>query len=346
MGSINPGSTWYLVLLTLVYMAGTPYQLVAQSPTTSRDAWVRESPAGETGCAFGTPFHFFHRQLSGAEDLLIYFQGGGACWDWLSCSGLFDTSVSSDELREFRGIFDRSNIENPFRNFGIVFVPYCTGDVHVGAATRQYGDDSTSVVAHNGHRNVTAVLEWLTPRAQPRRVVVAGASAGSYGALFYAPAINRLFPDATVIMIGDSGVPLLHEYPTILEHWGAPTVLRAIWQTDAPPPNLLAAHAYASVQGTVRLAQITSDRDAIQSAFYLISGSPRWRHVTYQMLDTLGLRFDNFRSFIVSGADHGLLRTDRFYQYEEDGVSLREWVARLIDGEPLRTVRCEECVIQ
>ena len=37
---------------------------------------------------------------------------------------MFDTRVDADELSEFRGIFDRSNPENPFRDFGVIFVPY------------------------------------------------------------------------------------------------------------------------------------------------------------------------------------------------------------------------------
>ena len=45
---------------------------------------------------------------------------------------MFDTRVDADELAEFRGIFDR-NPENRFRDFGVIVVPYCTGDVHIGA---------------------------------------------------------------------------------------------------------------------------------------------------------------------------------------------------------------------
>ena len=55
---------------------------------------------------------------------------------------MFDTRVDADELSEFRGIFDRSNPENPFRDFGVIFVPYCTGDVHIGDASRRYGERS------------------------------------------------------------------------------------------------------------------------------------------------------------------------------------------------------------
>lgn len=51
----------------------------------------------------------------------------------------------------------------------------------------------------------------------PRQVIVAGASAGSYGALFYAPRIAELFPSASLVLIGDSGLPLLKDYPSVLQ---------------------------------------------------------------------------------------------------------------------------------
>jgi len=50
-----------------------------------------------------------------------------------------------------------------------------------------------------------------------------------------------------------------------------------------------------------------------------------------------------FRSFVVEGADHGLLPTDAFYRYQADGVFLKDWVRRLIDGEAVEDVRCGVC---
>ena len=92
-----------------------------------------------------------------------------------------------------------------------------------------------------------------------------------------------------------------------------------------------------------RLAQITSDRDSVQSAFYIVSGSPRWRNDTYALLETVRRLVPGFRSFVVEGADHGLLPTDAFYRYQADGVYLKDWVRRLIQGEAVEDVRCGGC---
>lgn len=311
--------------------------------------WVVEEPGGETACAFDTPYRFFHAGLSDVSDLLIYFQGGGACWEWVSCSGMFDTEATRSELSEYRGVFDPSNEANPFRDYAVVFIPYCTGDVHIGDAEVRYGDDAAArPVSHRGFKNATAALDFAERHAgSPRRVVVSGASAGSYGALFYAPDISRRFPSSDVVVLGDSGVPLLNNYEDVLLGWGSEEVLSAL--RGAPEPStpafsLVHAHAVAAEAGVGRIAQVTSDQDAIQGAFYLISGSPEWRARTYALLDSVTAQVPSFTSFVVAGSDHGLLRTDRFYEYEAGGVRLSEWVRRFVDGAAAGTTRCAECV--
>lgn len=325
-----------------------------QSPSQPDGAnWTRIEPGGDTRCGLGTPYSFFYRQGADPARLVVYFQGGGACWDWVSCSGLFDSSVEPDELSEYRGIFDREHPDNPFKNDGIVVVPYCTGDVHVGDASKRYGDDpSARPIEHRGARNAAAVLDWISARKlTPGTVVVTGTSAGSYGALFHAPAVARLFPDARIVLIGDSGVPLLSDNARVLEGWGSAAVLARLWGVEPrevdPGTALRDAPVHLARAGDrVRLAQITSDRDSVQGAFYLVSGSPRWREATYALLADVRRLVPRFRSFVVAGADHGLLPADAFYSYQADGVYLKDWVRRLIEGEAVDDVRCEACRVE
>ncbi len=304
------------------------------------------------GCAFDTPFSFFLHRSADAPPrrLLVYFEGGGACWDWVSCSGTFDPSVVAGELDPYRGIFDFSNPANPFREDAVVFIPYCTGDVHVGDTVSRYGGDSASrPVHHVGSRNVQSVLDWVARQAyQPARVVVAGTSAGSYGALFYLPAIARLFPGARLVLIGDSGVPLLPGYTARLAGWGAAAALERVRGKSAAgtADALRLEYAWRLAADAVlpdgRLALLTADQDAIQSAFYIIDGSPDWRKDTYRLLDTLETS-PVFHDFVVAGSDHGLLVTDRFYSYEAGGVRLSGWIARLLAGEAVGDEHCPEC---
>lgn len=322
-----------------------PDKVAAQEPEAPQTPWTRVETGARTECARGTPYSFFHREGTDPDRLLIYFQGGGACWEWVSCSGMFDATVEPTEPFAFRGIFDRTEARNPLRAYSVVFVPYCSGDVHIGDASVTYGE-AARPVGHRGFRNVSAVLDWIGARAfRPRTVVVAGTSAGAYGALFYMRPIARLFPDARLVLLGDSGVPLLSRNEQVLKTWGADSVMAALWQEKNGPRTLLEGYRQAALIGPrVRLAHITSDRDAVQSAFYLISGSPDWRRATYSLLADVKTTVPAFRSFIVAGSDHGLLPLNAFYSYRSDGVVLHEWVGRLIAGESVEDVRCVGCV--
>ena len=74
-----------------------------------------------------------------SDRLLIVLEGGGACFDPVSCAGVAnqdgygETKFTRDTTGVLsRGIFDRDDETNPFRDFSFVYVPYCTGDVHGG----------------------------------------------------------------------------------------------------------------------------------------------------------------------------------------------------------------------
>src|SRR5512133_1207150 len=73
--------------------------------------------------------------------------GGGACWDAITCftagtakPGPYGrTQWESQRDRALPGsLLDRALPGNPFSNDTLVFVPYCTGDVHAGDAVQSY----------------------------------------------------------------------------------------------------------------------------------------------------------------------------------------------------------------
>ena len=48
-------------------------------------------------------------------------------------------------------------------------------------------------------------------------------------------------------------------------------------------------------------------------------------------------------SYTAPGSEHTLVRKDEFYDMEVNGALLVDWVADLVDGEPVEDVRCEDC---
>src|SRR5690606_14481079 len=175
-------------------------------PPAALDAgWNQVDPGGETTCAAGTPYAFFVRPVEDSSRLLIYFQGGGACWNAFSCNpdntSVYDPAVSGDDLYA-TGIFDLENPLNPMADFNMVFIPYCTGDVFTGSRTVDYSD--TLTIAHQGYTNARAVLDWVYANfAQPSQVFITGSSAGSLGSIYHTADIMAQYAGVPVVQLGD-----------------------------------------------------------------------------------------------------------------------------------------------
>lgn len=159
-----------------------------------------------------TKFYFFRKSVSANnKKLLINFMGGGACWDNANCFGKNTTTffnflnVVPDLFIKiaFKGILDAENSSNPLRNYDVLFIPYCTGDLHIGSRDVPDYDDpyvtsDPAVYSHRGHDNVLSVLKYIQSNyTQVTDVVVAGQSAGGYGAVLNYPHIRAVFSDNT-----------------------------------------------------------------------------------------------------------------------------------------------------
>ncbi len=169
----------------------------------------------------------------GAEtstDVVVFLQGGGACWDYVTCGGaapLVDKTASTGPFgpTEFASsIYDRypaswirrENLPPTLRDATVVLVPYCTGDVHGGDKVTTYQPPAGGAVSdaitwhHVGYANVLAFLRRLGPTfPHPRRLVVVGSSAGGFGTLATYPAFRARWPDAKTYLVDDSGPPLI-----------------------------------------------------------------------------------------------------------------------------------------
>ncbi|MFZ1866643.1 MAG: pectin acetylesterase-family hydrolase [Polyangiales bacterium] len=169
--------------------------------------WVKYEPEGAT-CSDGSQYKFWVEFSETSDNLIIFFEGGGACWDYESCSGnggirgaanpngLPDTHA--DSLYEIAGIevgasqvyplLNQDPAVSPMADWNKVFVGYCTGDVYSGDRTVTYQDPSgvadDLVFHHVGHRNVlamTGMLDEMFPTVP--KLFVGGCSAGGAGAI-------------------------------------------------------------------------------------------------------------------------------------------------------------------
>ena len=284
--------------------------------------WV---PFDDAYCGNGTKTGIGVNLTSASSRLLIYLQEGGACWDYATCyffqladnftSGYGATQFAADAgdttyLAQAGGFFDRSAAANPFKDFSYVFVPYCTGDTHSGSNVISLGGKTSYFV---GFRNMAAYLERLAvtfPGAD--RIVLAGSSAGGFGATLNWWQTAQAFPGVRVDMIDDSGAIMPNDVlPSPNTEQDAQ---RAAWNLAAttPPGCTDCATAFDAIYSfdssafpNSRGALLSYQQDSVLPLFYGIST----QKFTQGLTETETQFFDpsaNLRYFNVSGSGHVL----------------------------------------
>ncbi|MDH5546614.1 MAG: pectinacetylesterase family protein [Gammaproteobacteria bacterium] len=196
-------------------------------------------PSGPIITPSDKTYAFYYRPGS-SEETLVYFDGGGACWNEETCassllpgltggkvpSSFLGKLVESSSPENLGGIFDFSRNDNPFKNHSIIFVPFCTGDIFWGSNTAIYKNTSLTllqadgtpvtlpigdmVIEHRGFDNFLAVREWmktslLNSLDESVKLTVAGSSAGAYGALLAFPYLKQLLPNSRAHLLSDGG---------------------------------------------------------------------------------------------------------------------------------------------
>lgn len=339
-----------VVLLTLLGLLLMALAVQAQSDglpgaDTLEDGWNRIDVPGAV-CAQGNPYAFFVRPAD-PDKLLIYFQGGGACWDRTTCGayGPYDKDVT-DAASEFgdNGIFDFTDARNPVADYTMVVVSYCTGDVHTGSRTETFAGDPPMTIEFRGYENATAVLDWtFTHYPDAGQVFVTGTSAGAYGAVFNAARIFDAYPEAAQFVLGDAGLGITPPDWNGFDLWGTLDLVATEQQDSA---NLNSATYLRLMQDypEARASQYTSVADSVQKTFYTLMGGQarNWTPAMRVEMDTLNEQ-TQYHSYIAPGASHGILPAPAFYSTVTDGVHLRDWLADWLAGEAVPAVTCEGC---
>jgi len=148
-------------------------------------------PGGKTVCINkdnvdgGDEYKF--QVFPGATDkLLVYFQGGGGCFDEQTAMQM-GACVPTAVPREAVGVFDQFNPSNPFKDFTIVQVLYCSGDMHGGDRDADMSGDFPISKPQKGYWNAKSAIDWTRANVpSPKILVVSGDSAGSLGTQVWA----------------------------------------------------------------------------------------------------------------------------------------------------------------
>ncbi len=317
--------------------------------------WRRIVPASpDCMCGDGSEYSFFERPGDPSK-VMLFFEGGGACYSAETCDPNGNPTYSVgirkgvDELAEGTGLFDAANAANPLADHTILYVPYCTGDGHLGNIRTAYSPDV--VMEHRGWANTTAVLDHLVdsyPAAV--QVVVSGESAGSVPTPLVAGVVSDRLPDAEIVTFGDGSgaypdLPVINESITSL--WGAdgaiPDWPESEGQTGWSVPGL-------TVRAGLHDPDITFARfdfafDGIQADLVgpLDIGPdqiPGLIDATELQIETSGTPL---AAYVAPGNSHTIISNDDVYDLEVEGVRLIDWITALVDGDVPPDVHCVDC---
>ncbi len=337
-----------------------PMAPVAASLTAG---WNEIRPGGDTICSLGTEFAYWVRPAS-PERVMVYFQGGGACSTGENCDlrmkPTYEPVVDEeDSPQKWDGIFAVDNPENPFADWTMVMIPYCTGDVHLGAKETTYDVPATDssdarqiTIQHRGSVNSRAALEWLASNfPDSGELFVTGGSAGSIPSPFYTDWLATRYPDARVVQLGDgSGGYRTDIGGPLTAAWGLDLMLPDEPEYVGLSPDSLHFLKYYEIAAMrhpeVQFAAFDFAHDEVQ-AFFMgpepdgsapdVAGGLQRNYARIRSADP------EFKAYLASGDEHTVLGDPEFYTLETGGVRLVDWVRALANGEAVADVRCSDC---
>ncbi|MBN2297930.1 MAG: hypothetical protein JXM72_05025 [Deltaproteobacteria bacterium] len=331
-----------------------------------------------SNCPGTDPTYRFFVRKGTVNKVVIFFNGGGACWDTMNCiysptynpeiyefvsSGQlfvdnpYDPTITEPVIEH--GIFDFNNADNPFKDWYVVYLPYCTGDLFYGANDYAYPDylDVLPVdswpIQHRGFVNFQAVLKWVKDNFRlPRQIFVAGSSAGGYGAIMNYPYIREAFPLTRVYVLSDAA--------NGVEGDNFNSKADIVWDVQIPEwilgqdvSALTIEDIYMNIAARyplMKFAQYTTAYDQMQVYFYHmqldnyvqnpgtwydLSAVDFWAWNYFMNLYThdTAAAAPNYRYYIGQGSVHMILSSDRFYTESSAGdVSFAGWVKSMVDN--------------
>jgi hypothetical protein len=291
--------------------------------------------------------------------LAIYFEGGGACFNAFTC-GLNPSSYDGGNFNSFAKRRERRHLrrrqpENPLADWTFIYVPYCTGDVHAGAAPTAPSPTSAGPSSSSATSTSSQYLERIVPTflADTDHVLVTGQSAGGFGAAFNYDRIADAFP-------GKCGHPARRLRPADVRRLHGPCLQklwRDAWNLDATMPADCADCFPADGGGIVNLGAYLGDKHSGQHLgllsslgdntirFFFGFGNnncnalfpstpvdtftrrPRGpaRQLAQQPADTWG-------TFYLSGEQHTWIGGGSYFATRATACKLVDWVADLLDG--------------
>jgi hypothetical protein len=326
----------------------------------------------ESRCMNDTPTGIGINKTTASKDVVIFLMGGNACFNQISCAVTANTKgYAAAQFDGEKGdlastpLFRREGT-NPFKDMSFVYVPYCTGDVHGGAKSGEMVGGA--VRNFRGFANMTDYLARVVPTfADATHVVLAGVSAGGFGAAYNYDQVVRAFgrPDLRVTLVDDSGPPMGEQYvPACLQKffmdtWGLDKTLPAACADCGGATGVFMepmVNHIASTYPNQNLTIVSSTQDATIRQFWgygendcssLGGLPPAYAGAKYEaglvdLRDRIGEVSANFFAYYVDGSD-GMDNTEHVFLDDDpstvssNGVLFQTWLTQVVADDPALT---------
>jgi hypothetical protein len=306
----------------------------------------------DTRCRDGSTAGINLNLNSASDKVMIFLQGGGACFDFITCLAN-PANAAAMRGAQNGGVFDRNNMQNPVRDWNFVFVPYCTGDVHLGTNENGMVQGVAGAQKFVGRLNMEKYLHRIVPTfPNASQVLLTGVSAGGFGAAASAELVQWAFGDVPVNAIDDSGPPMSSEFlPACLQGrwrtlWGFDESFLKQCGDDCPNPDdfsidysLHVARKFPNALGGL----IETTSDSVISLFYgygandcMPPSSPvppeTFRAGLLDYRERISAVTDKLGTYFITGSGHTWIAGNGFYTQEVSGVRMVDWFADIVNG--------------
>ncbi|BBI33293.1 pectin acetylesterase-family hydrolase [Cohnella abietis] len=350
------------------------YAFVIKRPTaipeivdTKPYEWNRVELGEKVQSSNGSGYHLLTKKGEN-RNWIIFFSGGGVSWDQNSAahpiklknllsgkdSGNYFPNIPFYLLSLLGGMFDNKNPNNPFREWNIVYIPYSTGDFHVGKHDAEYKkDDGSSFTMHyNGQNNVQSSLEWIYANVdKPEKLLIAGESAGGFGSAFWAGEISNHYKESEIYQYSDSSFLKSDKWPEVVDkEWHADFEKTFGFAAESDligsafkgnrrllPANIVLLQSYSLYDEILihfqnKINDYTGPLDE--------KNISDWSRQMRQSVKELASTLPNYYYYLTDydrnnkgTTSHTFSSQKTFYKAEQDGVKLLTWLDDIINNQ-------------
>ena len=324
-------------------------------------------------CADGSPDNVY--LFPGDEkSLIISFCGGGVITSADDCR--YPMSISSlltnrkmlyvqncGEMFEFASFLINKNLgilspeeENLFASWSKVIIPYVNGDFHTGTSDFTYTEEDGSLQEFhcNGYTNFIKVMEKtkaLWP--SPDRILVTGASAGSFGASALAGKVAEFYPECqNITAYCDSSYLPWDNWKAIAEGlWKCPKEVSDPIHSNDIGGDWLEALC-RNYGDRIKILYSCSTRDGVLARFsrfinegiYKIKVDEKWLNVVHEGFvnrikcfekEGISIRYyvNEIGDKLSGGTKHCISQDKEWSRHQVGGVTPAQWVMDGINGK-------------